>query len=162
MFSFFFFFWHSGSSYLNPIQFFNILFELLTPEMDSFGQCAAAKHEGNISYLLPLSIPMSLIIWQKGWVSSSYSSWSPALFQSVIVSLEEALPFPQKDALHRVSLGVWIWDWLHFVSACFLTATRLPDYQVIQSVVCHCPVCTSFAVSSICTSLSTFRKVTNL
>lgn len=133
MFSFFFFFWHSGSSYLNPLQFFNILFELLTPEMDSFGQCAAAKHEGNISYLLPLSIPTSLIIWQKGWVSSSYSSWSPALFQSVIVSLEEALPFPQKDALHHISLGVWIWDWLHFFKCMFFNSnqtTRLSGHSV--------------------------------
>lgn len=68
--------------------------------MDSFGQCAGAKHGGNISYLHPLSIPMSLIIWQQGLVSSSYSLWFPALFQSVTVSLEEALPFPWKDALH--------------------------------------------------------------
>lgn len=89
-----FFFCHSGSSYLNPLHFFNIFFELLTPEMDSFGQHAAAKHGGNMSYLLPLNIPLPLITWQKGWVSSSCSARPPALFQSAAVSCEEALPFP--------------------------------------------------------------------
>jgi len=97
---------------LNLLQFFTILFELLTPDMDSFGQCAAARHGGNISYLLPLNIPLTLITWQKGCVSSSCSAWPPALFQSAAVSWEEALPFPQKDSLHPISSGVWIWAWL--------------------------------------------------
>lgn len=133
MFSFFFsFFLTFWQLLLESSPVFNIPLELLTPETDSFGQCAGAKHGGNVSYLLPLSIPMSLIIWQKGWVSSSYLSWSPALFQSVTVSLEEALPFPQKDSLHYLpgcldlSLAAFF-KCMHFNSS---LTTRLSGHAV--------------------------------
>lgn len=103
--------------------------------MDSFGHCAGAKHGGNISYFLPLSIPTSLIIWQQDRVSSSYSLWSPSLFQSVTVSSEEALPFPWKDALHYLpgSLDLSLAAFFK----CILTASRL---QLSGCAVCCVPL----------------------